>query len=182
MTAPFSCSMSDFFHPAADEWRPEAWQIIKACDWLDWLILTKRPDGIVDRLPGDWNDGYENVWLGVTAGCRKSLGRVETLIQIPARLRFVSAEPLLESIDLTPYLDSIDWVITGCERAKKDARRLMDLQWVREIDNQCSTARVAHFFKQYYSNDEGVPQEDGILDGIVRQKWPQLQTRFEYAT
>jgi protein gp37 len=91
--------MSDFFHPAADAWRRDAWRVIKDCDWLDWLVLTKRPELIEERLPDDWSDGYQNVWLGVTAGCRASLHRVETLVEIPAALRFVSAEPLLESID-----------------------------------------------------------------------------------
>lgn len=54
----FTCSMSDFFHPAADKWRAEAWEIIRRCTNLDWLILTKRPELIADRLPGDWGSGY----------------------------------------------------------------------------------------------------------------------------
>ncbi len=177
----FTCSMSDFFHPEADEWRPDAWRVIKACDWLDWLILTKRPELIEERLPDDWGDGYPNVWLGVTAGCKASLSRVEKLVEIPAILRFVSAEPLLESVDFSPYLQSIDWVITGCERAKKGNRRLMNLDWVREIDGQCRSAGIAHFFKQYYCCDEGVPCEDGMLDGIARQEWPRTRHPLELA-
>jgi len=164
--------MSDFFHPEADAWRDEAWDIIRECDWLDWLILTKRPELIEQRLPDDWGDGYQNVWLGVTAGCRSSLDRVELLTTIPAALRFVSAAPLRESIDLSPYLHSLDWVITGCERAKKGKRRLMDLDWVREIDAQCKSAGVPHFFKQYYIDDNGLPSEDGKLDSVLQQEWP----------
>ena len=68
----FTCSMSDFFHPGADAWRPEAWEIIKKCTNLDWLILTKRPELAVDRLPADWGEGYPNVWMGVTCGCTNS--------------------------------------------------------------------------------------------------------------
>jgi len=49
----FTCSMSDFFHPGADEWRSEAWEIIRASQNLVWLILTKRPELIPDRLPSD---------------------------------------------------------------------------------------------------------------------------------
>lgn len=168
----FTCSMSDFFHPGADDWRNDAWNIIKECEWLDWLILTKRPELIEARLPNDWGTGYENVWLGTTAGCRESLARVEILTEIPAAVRFVSAEPLLEPIDFRPYLDSIDWIITGCERAKKGNRRLMDLEWVREIDEHCRAASVPHFFKQYYIADSGVPCEDNKLDGKLRQEWP----------
>lgn len=178
----FTCSMSDFFHPGADPWRADAWNVIRQCDWLDWLILTKRPELIADRLPDDWSDGYENVWLGTTAGCRDSLKRVEILTGIPAALRFISAEPLLESIDFRPYLDSIDWVITGCERAKKGSRRVMQLDWVREIDGQCRSAGVAHYFKQYYVSERGIPCEDGMLDREVRQDWPRSREPLELQT
>jgi protein gp37 len=164
--------MSDFFHKGADKWRNEAWAVIKECANLDWLILTKRSERMADCLPVDWGEGYPNVWLGVTAGCTASLERVETLLSIPATVRFVSAEPLLERIDLRPYLAGIDWVITGCERARKGNRRLMDLDWVRDIDAQCRQAGVAHFFKQYYTNDSGVPREDGRLDKVTTQAWP----------
>lgn len=171
----FTCSMSDFFHPAADEWRAEAWQVIKGCDWLDWLVLTKRPELVLDRLPSDWQSGYPNVWLGTTAGCESSLQRVKQIIEIPAAVRFVSAEPLLEAIDLSPYLHSLHWVITGCEQAKKGVRRLMELDWVRSIDRQCKSAGVPHFFKQYYVEDKGTPREDGLLDGTLTQAWPQTR-------
>lgn len=138
------------------------------------MILTKRPELIEERLPQDWHDGYSNVWLGVTAGCRKSFGRIEILSGIPAAIRFISAEPLLERLDIASYLAEIDWVITGCERAKKGTRRLMELDWVRDIDEQCLAAGVPHFFKQYYESDAGIPKEDGLLDGLQRQEWPQV--------
>ena len=171
----FTCSMSDFFHQGADQWRDEAWQIISECKFLDWLILTKRADRISECLPEDWGGGYPNVWLGVTAGCQSSLGRVEKLLTIPAAVRFISAEPLLERIDLRPFLSGIDWVITGCERARKGKRRVMDLEWVRDIDAQCRAAEVAHFFKQYYVDESGVPCEDGVLDEVQRQAWPKAE-------
>ncbi len=168
----FTCSMSDFFHEGADLWRGDAWKVIKECSQLDWLILTKRPERVLAHLPQDWSDGYPNVWLGVTAGCADSFSRLDVLKSIPARIKFLSAEPLLEPLDLSPYLPSLDWVITGCERAKKGQRRLMELDWVRDIDDQCRRAKVPHFFKQYYKNDSGIPCEDGYLDDLVRQSWP----------
>jgi protein gp37 len=61
MVKVFTCSISDFFHAKADQWRPHAWQIIRACDHLVWLILTKRPERIAKGLPADWGDGYPNV-------------------------------------------------------------------------------------------------------------------------
>ena len=153
----FTCSMSDFFHRGADAWRAEAWEIIKRCTNLDWLILTKRPELVLDRLPADWGDGYPNVWMGVTCGCTKSLDRLEHLQKIPARIKFVSAEPLLEPVDFRPYLSWLDWIITGCERAAKGQRRVMDIEWVRDIDRQCKEANVAHFFKQAYVDERGTP-------------------------
>ena len=80
----FTCSMSDFFHPGADQWRSDAWEVIKACQNLDWLILTKRPELIDDRLPSDWEDGYRNVWLGVTVESQDYVPRVDVLAKIPA--------------------------------------------------------------------------------------------------
>jgi protein gp37 len=175
----FTCSMSDFFHKGADRWRDEAWKVIAECEHLDWLVLTKRADRIADCLPSDWGTGYPNVWLGVTAGCQSSLPRVAELLKVPAAIRFVSAEPLLERIDFTPYLHGLHWVITGCERAKKGERRLMDMDWVRDIDRQCIAAGVAHFFKQYYVDDAGVPSEDGMLDKKKKQAWPDaVETRY----
>lgn len=172
----FTCSMSDFFHPGADEWRDEAWDVIRECGNLDWLVLTKRPELIMDRLPMDWGDGWRNVWLGVTCGVRKSLRRVEMLCDIPAAIRFISAEPLLEAIDFRRYLNGqIHWIITGCERAHKNKRRLMSLDWVRDIDQQCREAHIAHFFKQCYVDNQGAPVEDGVLDGARRQKFPVTQ-------
>lgn len=139
----FTCSMSDFFHPGADEWRPEAWDVIRECPSLDWLVLTKRPELIMDRLPPDWGTGYSNVWLGVTCGIASSLGRLDILKSIPAKIRWVSAEPLLGPIDFRPYLDgSIQWVITGCEQAGVEKRREMITDWVRDIDQQCRDAGI----------------------------------------
>jgi protein gp37 len=164
--------MSDFFHNGADEWRPEAWNVIRECNQLDWLIVTKRPELVADRLPADWDDGYANVWLGVTCGIEDSLSRVEILKSLPARVRFISAEPLLGPIDLAPYLKDggIDWVISGCESAAKDKRRPMEMDWVRDIDRQCREANVAHFFKQRYEGTRLV--YDGVIDGEVRQEFP----------
>lgn len=173
----FTCSMSDFFHAGASAWRDEAWQVIRECQHLDWLVLTKRASQIRHHLPADWGDGYPNVWLGVTCGCQASRYRVEELVRLPAAVRFVSAEPLLEAVDLRPYLDELDWVITGCEQTAKEKRRPMNLEWVRDLDRQCQAASVAHFFKQYYRDERGVPCTDGLLDGVCRQAWPAPHTR-----
>src|SRR5690554_953312 len=69
----FTCSMSDFFHPDADEWRKEAWDIIKRTPHHIYQILTKRPERIKDCLPDDWcGENYSHVWLGTSVEDRKS--------------------------------------------------------------------------------------------------------------
>lgn len=168
----FTCSMSDFFHEGADEWRDEAWRYIRECRNLIFLILTKRIDLVAERLPSDWKDGWPNVWLGVTAGCRESLHRLDDLSEIPAAVRFVSCEPLVERLYLAPYLEQLDWVITGCERAAKEKRQAMSLDWVRDINDDCKAFGVPHFFKQAYINETGVPCERPELDGRVIQEFP----------
>jgi protein gp37 len=165
--------LSDFFHGHADPWRDEAWQVIRDTPWLDWLVLTKRHKQMAKRLPPDWGDGYANVWLGVTCERQDMLERLDYLTRIPARVRFISAEPLLGAIDFEPWLKrgDIRWVITGCEKAAKKSRRPMALDWVRDIDRQCKAFGTPHYFKQYY---EGTTITfDNRLDGVVRAEFPQ---------
>jgi len=168
----FTCSMSDFFHAGADAWRDEAWGVIRQCRNLDWLILSKRPQRIPERLPKDWGDGWPHVWLGATVESQTWTRRLDHLVRVPARVRFVSAEPLLGPVDLRPWLRDVDWVITGCENAARDRRREMDIDWVRDLRDQCDMVGVPLFHKQYYAGERLC--HDGLLDGSVRQDWPPL--------
>ena len=166
----FTCSMSDYFHPGADAWRDEAWAVIRACSNLDWLVLTKRPQLMEKRMPADWDDGYPNVWLGVTVESQKFVHRIDRMLTVPATTYFVSAEPLLGPIDFDGRLADIDWVIGGCERAGRNIRRPMDPQWVRQLRDQCARHNTAFFLKQYYVGNQ--IQEDGMLDGTAYLNWP----------
>jgi|TARA_R110002096_G_scaffold194290_3_gene376379 protein gp37 len=167
----FTCSLSDFFHPDADDWRPAAWEVIRSCDALDWLILTKRPEMIKDRLPVDWGAGYANVWLGVTVELQKNLKRIQTLSQIPAQVRFVSAEPLLGLVRFGKSIAKLDWIITGCEQAHREKRTPMDFEWVCSIRDECDAAGIPLFHKQYYRGNQ--IETDGLIEGVVRQSYPQ---------
>ena len=88
----FTNSMSDFFdHAAPPGEREAAWATIRACDALDWLILTKRPQNIVRFLPEDWGTGWPHVWLGVSAENQVEADRrIPPLLDTPAALRWVS--------------------------------------------------------------------------------------------
>lgn len=111
----FTCSWSDWFHEAADEWRADAWAIVRQTPHLTYQILTKRPERIAAALPPDWGaTGYPNVWLGVSAEYQRQANeRIPLLLRVPAVVRFVSAEPLLGPIDLRsiPYRGDTDYLL-----------------------------------------------------------------------
>ncbi len=147
----FTCSWSDFFHPDADQWRAEAWNIIERCPNLIFQILTKRPERIMQPeenrlLPwAPWEKPWPNVWLGVSVENPDYLWRVDELRKIPAHVRFISAEPLLARL-VGLNLTGIDWVIVGGESGS--GFRPMPHQWAREILGLCKAQGVAFFFKQ----------------------------------
>jgi protein gp37 len=94
---------------------------------------------------------YSNVWLGVSVESKKWLWRIDTLAAIPAAIRFVSFEPLLESLmpEVADKLEDLDWAIVGGESGNgTDNFRPMDPQWAREIFEACKTRGIARFFKQ----------------------------------
>lgn len=100
----FTCSWSDFFHANADAWRDEAWRIIRDTPQHVYQVLTKRPERIADHLPADWGQGYPNVWLGTSVENQRWTTRIPILLAVPARVHWISAEPLLGPLDLTKYL------------------------------------------------------------------------------
>lgn len=143
----FCGSMCDWADKnALDSERARLWALIRSTPMLDWQLLTKRAPNIARCLPADWSAGYENVWLGVTVENRKhGLPRIDHLRRAPARVRFLSIEPLLEDlgeIDLT----GIHWVIVGGESGH--GARPLEAAWVESIRRQCEAAGVAFFFKQ----------------------------------
>lgn len=141
----FTCSWSDWFIGEADAWRAEAWNIVKHTPMITYQILTKRAGRILSCLPPDWYGGYPNAWLGVSVGVRATKQRISTLRQVPACVRFVSFEPLLEDLgDLD--LTGIDWAIIGGESGA--GCRPMGLDWARKLRDQCREQGVAVFVKQ----------------------------------
>lgn len=156
----FTCSWSDFFIAEADQWRADAWEVIRRSPQHTYQVLTKRPERICDHLPDGWP--FQNVWLGVSVENPRFYWRIETLREIPASVRFLSVEPLLKPMLGLP-LEGISWVVVGGESGP--GCRPMKAEWVREIRGQCSRAKVAFFFKQW-----GGPRKDvrgRVLDGRI---------------
>jgi Bacteriophage protein gp37 len=144
----FCGSMCDWADKNGDPTQRERlWDLIRATPNLDWQLLTKRASNIKKFLPADWGNGYPNVWLGVTVeNRRQGLRRMEMLKTIPAQVRFLSIEPLLEDLGRLD-LDGIHWVIAGGESGVK--ARAMQTAWVDKIFQQCQQQGAPFFFKQW---------------------------------
>lgn len=169
----FTCSWSDWFHPAADGFRAEAWATIAATPNLTYQILTKRArrmalgyaDGTL--FPSNWLDGYQNVWLGVSVESPDYIERIDYLQKVPAAVRFLSVEPLIKRLPDNLDLWGIDWVIVGGESGQ--GFRPMPHEWASAIEAQCREQGVAFFFKQSaaYRTEMGIE-----LNGRVVREYP----------
>jgi protein gp37 len=199
----FCGSMCDVFEdrPETREPRHRLLDVIQSTPSLDWLLLTKRPTFMSEWIPtvsSDFAGRYPNVWLGVSVEDQRMADhRIPLLLKSPARVRFLSVEPLLEPVDLKlaaacdrrcseyTYAECpgtngpcivqrlVDWVIVGGESGPN--ARPCDLAWVRSIVQQCRAAGVPVFVKQLGSR----PVEDGrsvpltSLKGGKLPEWPE---------
>lgn len=146
----FCASMADVFEDRRDldVARQRLWRLIEVTPALDWLLLTKRPE-VAERL-NPWGANWpRNVWLGATAENQKYADeRIPFLSRCPARVRFLSCEPLLGPLDLTRWLgETVGWVIAGGESGGKS--RPTDPLWVRSLRDQCIKKNVPFHFKQW---------------------------------
>ena len=175
----FVNSMSDVFHPRVP--FKFVCEIFSVMDQAArerghvFQVLTKRPGRAVGwwekhgwQFPEGWPP---NIWIGTSVESQKYAPRLTVLSRLPAPIRFVSAEPLLEAVDLSPWLDSGDlhWVIVGGESGHK--ARPMDLQWVRDLRDQSKRAGVAFFLKQLGGVRNKRGGEKAMIDD---QKWLQM--------
>lgn len=141
----FVNSMSDLFQEAVPtEFIQRVFASMEACPQHTFQVLTKRSERlaeIADRLP--WPD---NVWMGVSVEDARVIDRVSHLARTPAKVKFLSCEPLIGPLENIP-LNGIDWVIVGGESGS--GSREMKEQWVQSIKRQCERNAVAFFFKQW---------------------------------
>jgi protein gp37 len=145
----FCASMADVFesHPDLEQHRARLWSLIEQTTMLDWLLLTKRPDNICQMIPRGWlKSPQPNVWFGTSVeDKRRAKERIAMLIDVPATVRFLSCEPLLEPLPELP-LAGIHWLIVGGESGP--GAREMRREWALDLLGQCRNAGVAFFFKQ----------------------------------
>ena len=178
----FVNSMSDVFHPRVPfEYVHQIFNVMQTAGERRghiFQILTKRPG----RAIGWWREFRHHfsdewptsVWIGTSVETQKYAPRITVLARLPAPIRFVSAEPLLEAIDLRHWLDSgtLQWVIVGGESGA--SARPMNLDWVRGLRDQSCDAGVPFFLKQLggVRNKRG-----GAAATIDGQTWTEMPER-----
>ena len=175
----FANSMSDLFHKdVPDEFILQVFSVMAQAHWHTFQVLTKRPSRLARLVPQitaqlaehthcpEWP---QHIWLGVSVETLKYGWRVDQLRQVPAAIRFISAEPLLGSLAGLD-LAGIDWLIAGGESGP--GHRLCDPAWVSELRDSCQAADVAFFFKQWGGRS---PKTGGrLLDGRTWDEYPVL--------
>ena len=160
----FVNSMSDLFHPEVPlEAIQNVFEVMADTPQHTYQVLTKRSQRLAEvaaDLP--WAD---NIWMGVSIENTRYAFRASHLRNTPAKVKFISAEPLLGPLELD--LDGLDWVIAGGESGP--GARPMKPEWLRELRDSCSAAEVPFFFKQWGGR---TPKAGGReLDG---QFWDEL--------
>jgi protein gp37 len=141
----FVNSMSDLFHPDVPlEFIRRVFDTMRRCSHHQFQVLTKRAERLADVGPRlEWS---ENIWMGVSVESQQYAFRSELLSHVPAHLRFLSIEPLLDAVPYLP-LAGIHWVIVGGESGP--GARPMKSEWVEEVYWQCRASGVPFFFKQW---------------------------------
>lgn len=188
----FLCSMCDLFHPKVPIGHlTHIFDIIQQCPQHIIQILTKRPQQALKMMWGRHGEGwryfgdgdyYENIWFGTSISTQPDADKnIPILLKIPATVRYVSVEPMIERIDISKLFDNyylehtlghmtfIDWVIIGCESGAK--RRPCKLEWVKDLIEQCDAAGVPVFVKQLDINGKCSKKPE---------EWPEWARRQEY--
>lgn len=160
----FCASLADVFDNAVEQsWREDLWSLIAETPNLDWLLLTKRIGNAQGMLPYWWGDGWPNVWIGATVVTQAEADRdIPKLVAIPASVRFLSCEPLLEPIQ--HRFPGVDWVIVGGESGPH--ARPSHPDWFRSLRDQCVAAGVPYLHKQ---NGEFVECHTGNCNARVHR-------------
>ena len=186
----FCASLADVFdNQGPASWRKDLFDLIRKCDQLDWLMLTKRPQNAGKMLPSDWGDGYPNVWVGMTAEDQPHFDqRWKHLQKIPALIKFVSYEPAIGPLRLPDHGPFPDWLISGGESG--GGARPVKRQWIRDVIADCRQHSIAVFHKQWgvYRNNPLVVKQGmsideakaldefgkggGLLDGELVREFP----------
>ena len=186
----FVNSMSDVFHPRVPfDFVYRMFDVMRRSGDQQghiFQVLTKRPGRAVawwDEFRHDFDDNWpSNVWIGTSVESQKYAPRISVLARLPAPIRFVSAEPLLEAVDLSHWLDAGDlqWVIVGGESGV--AARPMDVSWARVLRDQSVNAGAAFFLKQLGGRRGKRSGDEATLDGRYWREFPEAVGAYQHAS
>jgi len=167
----FVNSMSDLFHKdVPDTFIRQVFDVMARADWHIFQVLTKRSPRLAKL--GQTLPWAPHIWAGVSVETSQYHWRVDHLRQVPTAIRFISAEPLLGSLNDVDLTD-IHWLIAGGESGH--GHRPCDPNWIRELRDRCQAAQIAFFFKQWGGR---TPKAGGReLDGRSWDELPIMTTR-----
>ncbi|MBP5604797.1 MAG: DUF5131 family protein [Ruminiclostridium sp.] len=141
------CMTSDFFLAEADEWRGEAWDIMRERSDVIFFLLTKRPERVADCLPEDWGGGWENIFFNVTAeNQRRADERIPILLDLPFRHKGVMCAPFIGRVSIRKYLETGQIEQVLCDGENYDGARPCDFDWVRLLRRECEDNNVRFTF------------------------------------
>jgi protein gp37 len=176
-TTYFVNSMGDLFHEdCPDEWIHRVFAVMAEAHQHTFQVLTKRAGRMHEYLSTHQKEPLRNVWIGVSAERQKEADeRIPLLLDAPAAVRFISAEPLLGPLNIRQYVlptatlrSPLDWVIVGGESGPR--ARPMDPTWVEKIRTQCDHTDAAFFFKQWGGRNKKATGR--LLDGRTYDEMP----------
>ena len=143
----YLCFSSDFLISEADIYRDECFKMIKERSDCTFLFLTKRIERFKECLPSDWGNGYDNVIICCTIENQKMADyRLPIFHSLPIKHKCITAQPLLEDIDIEKYLIDIELVVVGGESDYN--ARVLNYDWVLNIRKQCMNKKVNFEFRQ----------------------------------
>ncbi len=169
----YTCFSSDFFHPAADEWREDAWDMMHERSDCSFFMITKRPERIADHLPNGWGRGWEHITIAVTCEDQEMIDqRLPVYLPLPILHHSVMIEPMLGAVNLRPYIENyrssdgspvIRHVSVGGESGP--GARICDYAWVNDVHSQCMESGISF----YYHQTGAKLRKDGKLYNIPRK-------------
>ena len=163
----YTCFSSDFLLEEADEWREDAWRMMRVREDLRFVFFTKRIERLQACLPKDWGMGYPNVTVGCTCENQaRADERLPVFLSLPISRRWVVCEPLLGAIDLRPYISGgeISEVSVGGESG--EGARVCDFEWVKDMHEACRENNV----RFHYHQTGALLKKNGRIYRIPRSK------------
>lgn len=147
------CMSSDFFLEEADEWRKEAWEMMRERSDVRFFIITKRAHRILNSLPPDWGDGYENVEINITCENQKRADeRAPILLTLPLKHKGIAVSPFIGRVSLDKYLSSGEIETVSCGGENYDGARPCDYEWVKLLRSECEKHGVNFCFFETGTN------------------------------